>query len=708
MADEKNWATFIRKLRWWVLNPENFPVKMARLVRRAFQVLREEGLGPFLTAIPRKILFWMGIHPQGFTPANAFRTLKSLSQLSKTQNNRVDILVFPIIDWDFRFQRPQQLAKQFAQNGYRVFYFAAHFQDGSRPVLREIEPNLYEVILPGTPGTNIYREAMQLELQEKLRQACLVLADLAQINEAVQIVDLPFWSPLAFSLRQSLGWKVIYDCMDSHADFPDTTAEMLAQEQSLFLQSDWVITSSRPLINRIQQFTQRVSLVLNAGEFSHFSQTDLARPSEIAGLRGPIIGYYGAISAWFDAGIIAELAAAHPEWNFVLIGNTHGADLSPVAELPQVLLLGEKPYDTLPAYLAHFDAAIIPFRRTPLTDATNPVKLFEYLSAGKPVIASRLTELEHYEDTVTLCSTAAEWIQAVEAALEDSDAAVKAQRIAVGQQNTWERRFQQIEATLKEIYPPVSILIITYNNLAYNQLCLDSILQKTAYPNYEIVVVDNASMDETPAFLEGFAREHSEHQVILNRENLGFAAANNQAARAAHGDYLIFLNNDTVVTPGWINGLLLALNEPGVGMAGPATNWAGNESRIPVSYKDLSDMEDFARKYVIAHRNKRVEQSMLAFFCVAISREKWDEIGGLDERFGMGMFEDDDYGIRVHRAGYQVICTHGVFIHHWGRTSFSKIDQQKYKRLFEENRLKFEEKWNIVWEDPAQEGEKKA
>jgi GT2 family glycosyltransferase len=75
-----------------------------------------------------------------------------------------------------------------------------------------------------------------------------------------------------------------------------------------------------------------------------------------------------------------------------------------------------------------------------------------------------------------------------------------------------------------------------------------------------------------------------------------------------------------------------------------------------------------------------------------------DEVGLLDERFGIGMFEDDDYALRVKQKGYKVICAEDVFVHHWGRASFSKLSQEEYQRLFDENRRKFEEKWGMQWE----------
>lgn len=246
--------------------------------------------------------------------------------------------------------------------------------------------------------------------------------------------------------------------------------------------------------------------------------------------------------------------------------------------------------------------------------------------------------------------------------------------------------------------PTASIIILTYNNLEYTRLCLESIYAKTEAPDFEVILVDNASTDGTPAYLKAFAAEKSNVKLILNQENAGFPRGNNQGLAIAEGQYLVLLNNDTVVTHAWLSGLIHHLQDPTVGMVGPVTNSSGNETRIAVDYQDLDDMPAFAREYTQAHRGQSFEISMLPFHCVALRREIFDKIGPLDERFNLGMFEDDDYAIRLHEQGLRLVCAEDVFIHHWGSASFSSLGQTAYRRLFEENRQKFEQKWGRPWQ----------
>ena len=150
----------------------------------------------------------------------------------------------------------------------------------------------------------------------------------------------------------------------------------------------------------------------NAADFDHFASIE-PRESNAHPVR---LGYYGAISYWFDAGLVAECAKAHPEWEFELVGSTFQADLSKLAQFDNVTMFGEQDYDQLLDHLRGWDVALIPFKDVPLTRATNPVKAYEYLSAGKPVVATRLPELEPFSEWIGLASTAREFVHAVEEA----------------------------------------------------------------------------------------------------------------------------------------------------------------------------------------------------------------------------------------------------------------------------------------------------
>ncbi len=642
--------------------------------------------------------------PGGETPFKAQPALENPLSLEGGSGfrdalpSKFDVFVFSVMDWETRTQRPQHLARRFARAGHRVFYIRTDFHAGEHARVSALEENIWEVHFPASRPVNLYRDVMDAPLQARLAEELERLQTAFGVHAAVLLVDLPFWWPLANAVRASTGWPLVYDCMDYHPGFSTNKPSMLAQEDALIRGSDLVLVTSHFLLERIAPLNSRCVLLPNGAEYEHFRFPPLRAPLEMAGIQEPVIGYYGAIADWFDTALVRELALARPDWLFVLIGSTLYADLEPLESLPNVRLLGEKPYGVLPQYLHAFDVAVIPFKKTPLTEATNPVKLFEYLSAGKPVVATDLNELRYYADVVHLADSPASWLKSLETALAENTPENVETRRAFARQNTWAERFRRAEAEFLALFPKVSVIVLTYNNLDYTQLCLHSILENTRYPRYEIIVVDNASTDGTPDYLRELAKREPRLKVQLNEENLGFAAGNNRGAEIASGDVLIFLNNDTVVPAGWMAGLVRYVREPSVGMVGPVTNSSGNETRIDVPYLGVSEMYDFAARYSAAHRGQSFEIRMLPFLCVAMRREVFTEIGPLDEQFGVGMFEDDDYARRVRSRNYRILCAEDVFVHHWGSASFSQLGDDAYRRILEENRRKLEAKWGVKWE----------
>jgi len=124
-----------------------------------------------------------------------------------------------------------------------------------------------------------------------------------------------------------------------------------------------------------------------------------------------------------------------------------------------------------------------------------------------------------------------------------------------------------------------------------------------------------------------------------------------------------------------------------------------NEARVDVSYgDDLDAMHQFAWSYVQAHRGQSFDIRVLAMFCVAMRREIIEKAGLLDEAFKIGMFEDDDYALRVRQAGFRIVCARDVFVHHHGRASFKVLGEEEYMRVFEQNKAYFEAKWGRAWE----------
>ena len=608
-----------------------------------------------------------------------------------------DLMLFSVIDWHFRFQRPQQLCRQFARMGYRVFYVetsvhalpgVSWFERGYR-FFDSPEPNIFVCQLHcELPRPDVYRTAMGRAYRREFARGINNLCRDHEVRHLVSLVENPFWRPLAEIIPGNL---LVYDCIDHHAGFATGTPEMAKEESILLETADLVFTSSASLAERVGKLADNV-LVRNAVDFAFFSQRPAAikRPS-----NRPVVGYYGAIVDWFDMDLVMEAAKAFPEWDFYLIGAASKENLRAAKGTPSILFAGEVPYGELPTYLYGMDVCMIPFKENELTRCTNPVKVYEYLAAGKPVVTTWMPELELLHEYVHVARTTEQFLAGLRVAMaQPGTPADIRRRIEWAAGQDWSVRARQINEEVHKEFPLVSIVILTYNNLALTKACLASLLEFTHYPNYELVLVDNASTDGTIDFLTDFAKQHPHVRLVLNQSNMGFAAGNNAGIKAARGDFVVLLNNDTYCTRGWLRDLLRHLmKDKSLGAVGPVTNNIGNEARIDVTYSSMREMAGVARDYTSSHARVLLEVKNVAFFCVAMPRSAIEKVGLLDESFGMGFFEDDDYCHRLRNAGFRIAIAEDVFVHHELSASFNDLAATKRAELFKTNLQRYEQKW---------------
>jgi GT2 family glycosyltransferase len=248
----------------------------------------------------------------------------------------------------------------------------------------------------------------------------------------------------------------------------------------------------------------------------------------------------------------------------------------------------------------------------------------------------------------------------------------------------------------RDTKPVASIVVVTWNNPVLTRLCLESVLANTEAPSFEVVVVDNASSRATTSYLERLEESRTSVRLLRIGRNIGFPAATNIGLAEARGDVFVLLNNDTIVPPGWLCTLVSHLDDESVGLVGPVTNETDGEARIRTDYRSYGQLLAFAAQRAIDGRARQVE--MLTMFCAAMRRDVYERIGPLDVSFGLGLFEDDDYSMRLRRAGYRLICAEDVFVHHFGRGSFGAlVPSGSYNAILDRNKLRFESKWGIEW-----------
>jgi GT2 family glycosyltransferase len=615
--------------------------------------------------------------------------------LAMAEISKRDVFVWSVIDWNYRTQRPQHLARELAVRGHRVFYVSNNFIDQDEPGFA-IEPLdsdglLFRVQLYVKGSPAIYYGMPSAEAQKQLRASIGRVLAWTCSRSCLSLVEHPFWVETARVLPNQ---RLVYDCMDHHAGFDGNSPDVLASEIELMRAADLLVVTSDWLYSEAGKHNPSRLMVRNACQHEHFA----AQPEHIFKDKRDrkIIGYYGAIAKWIDLDLLEKVAEQFADCLILMVGDDTAGARQRLRHLANVEFTGEVPYATLPFYLSAFDVCMLPFQVIPLTLATNPVKVYEYLSAGKEVVCIALPEIRQFGELVRTGVDHASFLDAVGEALSapfDPAVISARQQFAAGQ--TWANRVDDLVQGVAELPEPrVSVIVVTYNNLDFTQACLHSLELYSDYANLEVIVVDNASTDGTPAYLTAWAANGHDRHVILNADNLGFAAANNQGLAMASGEYLVLLNNDTYVTPGWIATLASHLRRrKTLGMIGPVTNNIGNEARIDIQYNDMDGMLAAAVDYTARHAGQLTPLRTAAFFCVMLRRAVYEKVGPLDEAFGIGFFEDDDYCRRVEQAGWTIACADDVFVHHHLSASFSQLKHERRQAIFERNKAIYEEKW---------------
>ncbi|WP_435921295.1 glycosyltransferase family 2 protein [Paenibacillus sp. DYY-L-2] len=236
-----------------------------------------------------------------------------------------------------------------------------------------------------------------------------------------------------------------------------------------------------------------------------------------------------------------------------------------------------------------------------------------------------------------------------------------------------------------------SIVMLCKDGLEMTCRCIDSISRHTKEP-YEFIFVDNGSQDGTSEYLGAFEGA----TIIFNASNRGFSAGVNQGLAAAKGDYILLLNNDTVVTPNWLEGLLECFRrDPEIGITGPVS------FRIPLFQRvsddgpaSLDELDAYAVRRKEMFSGKGFYTDKLTGYCMLISRRVVERIGGFDERFYPGNYEDDDYSIRARIGGYRLWVAEDIFVHHEGQGTFRKMPFS-YTKMSILNAERFRRKWNV-------------
>lgn len=353
-----------------------------------------------------------------------------LKQIVSQHPDAKGVIIFsPSIDWDTPlFQRPQQMALAFASLGYLVLYSIHMDSPSSVSRFDKVRDGLY---------------------------LCRVPVTVYDVIEHPAVIAYSYSYPWVRRLKSA---SIVYEMIDHLEIFSDHPFFLVKwYHVRLMRMAAVVVGSATELLSALIRHRPDAILCPNGVDVNHFAGEDhrLETPEDMRQLvveSKPIIGYYGALAEWFDFDLLKHAAKALPDYTFVLIGPDYdgqGIRDSGIAEVSNIHWLGPKSYKELPEYLHVFDVATIPFAVTEALQAVSPIKLFEYMAGGRPIVTTDLVECRKYP-VVRIARTRDEWVEQLREAVRlrhDADYIGELRRTA--SENTWTQRAEQIIAVLE-------------------------------------------------------------------------------------------------------------------------------------------------------------------------------------------------------------------------------------------------------------------
>jgi glycosyltransferase involved in cell wall biosynthesis len=365
----------------------------------------------------------------------------------RSRTGRADILVLPVIPWSYRRQRPQQLSEALARLDRRVFYGSLRGTD-EPPEPVGVAPGVTLLPIPGVRREDPAERRLGGRALSRAMSGLARARGRFELRDCAQLVQSPFWGPLAVTLRERFGWRIVYDCLDAHPEFPTNRAQVLADaERRLAASADMVVATSELLRRQMEGWNAAARLLPNACDFALFA--DLPAASSPAGSL--TVGYVGAVDSWFDLDLLTRLADLEPRWRFEIVGGIEDV-ASRIPRRPNITFHGERAHREMPDFHRRFDVEIIPFRLSALTHATDPVKLYEAAAAGRPVVATPMRSLETFarQGLVRLASTPEGFAREIASAAREGADGARRQR-AFARENTWDIRAEALATWLAEL-----------------------------------------------------------------------------------------------------------------------------------------------------------------------------------------------------------------------------------------------------------------
>ncbi len=355
------------------------------------------------------------------------------------------LVVFSHLRWNFVYQRPQHLLSRLARH-YPVVYVEEPLPTAGEAYLKSSQPSAgIEVLRPYTPvGAPGFHDDQLASLDALLGNHWPT-----SIGDDDYVVW--FYTPMALPLLGDLRPRaIVYDCMDELSHFKNAPRQMRQRETALLKLADVVLTGGPSLYEAKRALHPRTICLPSAVDADHYaldpSRIDPARAERAADVQGsttrPRLGFFGVIDERFDVPLLAQMAEAEPDWEFVMVGPVVKIDPAALPRNPNIRWLGQQPYELLPYLIADWDICLMPFAMNESTRFISPTKTLEYLAAGKPIVSTPVRDvIGMFGDVVRVAPDADGFLQACRDVLALDPSAQRSAATAAqarARQHSWE------------------------------------------------------------------------------------------------------------------------------------------------------------------------------------------------------------------------------------------------------------------------------
>lgn len=398
----------------------------------------------------------------------------------ETWNSKPGIVCFGPDPWDGLWRNRQQIMTRLARRGYRILYVDP--RPDLRRVVREVRAGRLgwrdfraDRLLHRGDGLFVYRTPLYAPLSGRtpLRQlfAGLRRHDLRRTMARLGIQRPILWLYRPFmddTIGQCDERLVVYHVVDEYAAYEDDfrgrdpasqshRQALVAREERLLRRADLVIVTSPVLQATKAAYNPNLHLVPNGVDFAAFTAAldpAVPVPAPLRALPRPVIGYVGAVNEKLDFALLRGVAEARPDWSLALVGpvdvRIDFAGLSLIQSVPNIHFFGRQPVADVPAWMKGCDVTLLPYRRNLWTENISPLKLYEYLAIGHPIVATNIPAVRDFAPVVRIAEGPEAFTAAIAAALAENDSAQVAERRRLAAANTWDERVARIDQLLQD------------------------------------------------------------------------------------------------------------------------------------------------------------------------------------------------------------------------------------------------------------------